>query len=84
MKERDLSNLTSKELKAKEKMLKTSTILILVSIAIMLICGIVFITKMRSPIFTILPIAFLPLIITLSKQSKNIKEELQKRENSPK
>lgn len=84
MKERDLSNLTSEELKAKEKMLKTSTILILVSIAIMLICGIVFITKMRSPIFTILPIAFLPLIITLSKQSKNIKEELQKRENSPK
>lgn len=83
MQEKDLSKLTTNQLKTKEKTLKSYTIIILVAVAIMLISGIFFIKKMGSPVFTILPIAFLPLVITLSKQSKNIKEEIQKRENSP-
>ncbi|WP_146740318.1 hypothetical protein [Flavobacterium lacus] len=83
MKEQDLTQLTVNELKAKQKTLKTSSILILIAMAIMLISGIFFMLKMKSPVFTILPVAFLPLVIVFSKQLKSIKEELQKRENSP-
>jgi len=83
MQEKDLSKLTTDQLKTKEKTLKSYSILILVAMGIMLISGIFLNIKMGSPIFTILPIAFLPIIITLSKQIKSIKEELSKRENSP-
>jgi hypothetical protein len=84
MKEQDLTKLTVDELKAKQKTLKTSSILILIAMAIMLFSGIFFMIKMKSAVFTILPVAFLPLVIVFSKQLKSIKEELQKRENSPK
>lgn len=50
------------------------------AMAIMLFSGIFFMIKMKSPVFTILPVAFLPLIIVFSKQIKSIKEELEKRE----
>jgi uncharacterized protein YoxC len=46
----------------------------------MLFSGIFFMIKMKSAVFTILPVAFLPLIIVFSKQIKSIKEELDKRE----
>jgi hypothetical protein len=39
----------------------------------------IFKIKMKSAVFTILPVAFLPLIIVFSKQIKSIKEELEKR-----
>jgi undecaprenyl pyrophosphate phosphatase UppP len=81
MKEQDLKKLTVDELKTKEKTLKMSSIFILVAMVIMLISGIFFMLKMKSPIFTILPVAFLPLVIIFSKQIKSIKEELEKREN---
>lgn len=83
MKEQDLTKFTTEELKAKEKTLKTSSIFILVAMAIMLFAGIFFIIKMKNPIFTFLPVAFLPLVIIFSNQLKRIKEELEKRENSP-
>lgn len=83
MKEQDLSKLTTGQLQTKEKSLKSYSIFILIAMAIMLISGIFLNIKMGSPIFTFLPIAFLPIIITLSKQIKSIKEELEKRENSP-
>lgn len=83
MKEQDLSKLTTDQLQTKEKSLKSYSIFILIAMAIMLISGIFLNIKMGSPIFTFLPIAFLPIIITLSKQIKSIKEELEKRENSP-
>lgn len=80
MKEQDLTKLTINELKAKEKTLKTSSMIILLAMAIMLFIGIFFMIKMKSPVFTILPVAFLPLVIVFSKQLKSIKEELEKRE----
>lgn len=80
MKEQDLSKLTVDELKSKAKKLKTASILILVAMGTMLISGIFFMLKMKSPIFTILPVAFLPLVIVFSTQLKSIKEQLQKRE----
>jgi Ca2+/Na+ antiporter len=80
MKEQDLTKLTINELKAKEKTLKTSSMIILLAMAIMLFIGIFFMIKMKSPVFTILPVAFLPLVIVFSKQIKSIKEELDKRE----
>lgn len=79
MKEQDLTKLTTEGLKTKEKTLKSYFIFILVAIAIMLFAGIFFMIKMKSPVLTFLPIAFLPLIIVFSKQIKSIKEELQKR-----
>lgn len=79
MKEQDLSKLTTEELKAKTKTLKTSSVFILVAMTIMLISGIFFMIKMSSPVFTFLPVAFLPLVIVLSKQLKAVKEELGKR-----
>ena len=84
MKEQDLTKLTVDELKTKEKILKTSSIIILIAMAIMLFSGIFFMLKMKSPVFTILPVAFLPLVIVFSKQIKSIKEELEKRENTNK
>lgn len=84
MKEQDLTKLTVDELKTKEKILKTSSIIILIAMAIMLFSGIFFMVKMKSPVFTILPVAFLPLVIVFSKQIKSIKEEIQKRENTNK
>lgn len=83
MKEQDYTQLTINELKAKEKTLKTSSIFILVAMAIMLFGGIFILIQMKNPIFTFLPVAFLPLVIVFSKQLKSIKEEIQKRENSP-
>lgn len=80
MKKQDLSKLSVEELKSKVKTLKNSTILMLSAMAIMLFSGIFFMIKMKSPVFTILPVAFLPLIIVFSKQIKSIKEELEKRE----
>ncbi|RXR32618.1 hypothetical protein EQG68_07260 [Flavobacterium piscinae] len=83
MKQQDLSKLTVDELKTKSKILKISSIVILVAMAIMLISGIFFMLKMKSPVLTFLPVAFLPLVIVFSNQIKSIKEELNKRENSP-
>jgi Ca2+/Na+ antiporter len=67
------------ELKAKAKTLKTSLVFILVAMAIMLFSGIFFMIKKSSPVFTILPVAFLPLVLVLSKQLKAVQEELQRR-----
>lgn len=80
MQVKDLSKLTTDQLKTKEKTLKSYTFLILAAMGIMLISGIFLNIKMGSPIFTILPIAFLPIVTTLSKKTKSIKEELQKRQ----
>ncbi|MFY7741336.1 MAG: hypothetical protein ACOVQR_01720 [Flavobacterium sp.] len=51
MKEQDLTKLTVDELKAKQKTLKTSSILILIAMAIMLLSGIFFMLKIKSPVF---------------------------------
>jgi len=79
MKVQDLSKLTIEELKAKAKTLKTASVFMFIAMAIMLISGIFFMIKMSSPVFTILPVAFLPLVLVLSKQLKAVKEELQRR-----
>lgn len=78
MKEQNLSKLTTEELKSKVKILKTSSVFMLIAMAIMLIGGVFFMIKMSSPVFTILPVAFLPLVIVLSKQLKAVKDELEK------
>lgn len=51
MKEQDLTKLTVDELKAKQKTHKTSSILILIAMAIMLLSGIFFMLKIKSPVF---------------------------------
>lgn len=79
MKEQDLTKLSTEELKVKAKTLKTSSVFILIAMAIMLIGGIFFMVKKSSPVFTILPVAFLPLVIVLSKQLKEVKEEMERR-----
>lgn len=79
MKEQDLTKLTVEELKSKAKTLRMVSVILLAAMFIMVISGIFFMMKTKSTALTLLPIAFLPLVIIFSSQLKKVQEELKKR-----
>jgi Ca2+/Na+ antiporter len=79
MKEQDLSKLTTDELKAKEKTIRVSFYFMLGAVFILLSSSIYLTIVKGFNVFTVLPIAFLPLVKLFSKQLKQIKGELEKR-----
>jgi len=74
-----LDTLSVEELKKKEKVVKTSTGVLLGSVILMIGAGLYLTTKQGFNAFTILPIAFLPMLMMSFKQLKAIKAELAKR-----
>lgn len=78
-KEEDLSLLSSEELAKKAKTAKTATGLLLGIIMVQFAVGIFLTFKQGFNVFTVLPIAFLPLIIVNYVNIKKLNEEIARR-----
>jgi hypothetical protein len=74
-----LDTLSVEELKKKEKVVKTSTGVLLGSVIVMIGAGLYLTTKQGFNAFTILPSGFLPLLMMNFRQLKAIRAELAKR-----
>jgi hypothetical protein len=77
----DLSQLPLEELEKRAKTAKIAIAVMGVSILFMLLSGIFLTIKQGFNAFTILPVAFLPLLIVNTTSLKNIKTEIAKRQN---
>lgn len=79
MKQKELIEMNLDELKSKEKKLKLALGILAGAIIVLLIaCIIITITK-GFEVFTIMPIIFLPIIITSFSGLKKIQEEIKSR-----
>lgn len=80
MKETDLSKLSLEELKKREKTTKTSTVLLLGMIIVQIAVGVFLTFKQGFSVFTILPIAFFPILVVNNTNLKKIGTEINSRE----
>jgi hypothetical protein len=79
MAQQELSQLSLEELKAKEKKLKDSVTVLAVCIAMLFVAGI-FLTIVKGfNTFTVIPFAFLGLILPSVSGLKNIRAEIKSR-----
>ncbi len=78
-KQDDLSSLTVEELKKRAKTAKTATTLLAVIIGIQFAVGVYLTFRKGFNVFTIVPVAFLPLLIVNFTTIKKINEEIAKR-----
>jgi hypothetical protein len=75
----DLSTLTVEELEKRAKTTKTSTGLLLGIIIVQFILGIFLTFKQGFNVFTVIPLAFLPIVFVNYTSLKKIKEEIANR-----
>jgi hypothetical protein len=80
MAEKKLSELNLDELKAKEKAFKQLLALMGLAIAIMLGCGIYLTFKKGFNTFTVLPLAFLGILMPIVSGLKNVRNEIKSRQ----
>jgi hypothetical protein len=78
-KEPELSLLTIEELEKRAKTTKTASIMLAVIIGLQFAIGIYLTFKNGFNVFTIIPLAFLPMLIVNFTNIKKIKEEIAKR-----
>lgn len=79
MKENKYAQMSLEELKAKEKTLK-SAISVFVGILMVLVFAVVFLgVRQGFSVFSILPVAFLPLILANINILKKLQEEIKSR-----
>jgi uncharacterized membrane protein YccF (DUF307 family) len=74
-----LDTLSVDELKKKEKVVKTTTGVLIGSVIVMIGAGLYLTIEQGFNAFTILPIAFLPMLMMNFRQLKAIRAELAKR-----
>lgn len=67
-------------LKKKEKALNVSLKVLIVMLILMVLAGIYLAFKQGFSVFTILPVAFLPILMTNIKNLKKIREMITERE----
>jgi 1,4-dihydroxy-2-naphthoate octaprenyltransferase len=81
MKQIDYNAFTLEELKNKEKVQKTVTGIFMGSIIVMLIAGIyITVVGKAFSVFSVLPVAFLPLLIVNMNNMKQIKKAIELKE----
>jgi len=80
MKETNLLKLSLEELKKREKTTKTSTVLLLGMIIVQIAVGVFLTFKQKFSVFTILPIAFFPILVVNNTNLKKIRTEINSRE----
>lgn len=78
-KETNLSTLTIEELKKRAKTTKIASIMLAVIIAIQFGIGIFLTLSKGFNVFTVIPLAFLPMLIVNFTNIKKIKAEIAKR-----
>jgi hypothetical protein len=81
MKQESLSNLSLDELKTKEKSLKTAAGMLSGMMVVMLAVGIYMFFQKGFSVFSVLPIAFFPLVGGLVAKIKGVREEIATRNN---
>ncbi len=81
MKQESLSNLSIEELKTKEKSLKTAAGMLSGMMIVMLAVGIYMFFQKGFSVFSVLPIAFLPLVGGLFAKIKEVRTEIASRNN---
>ena len=81
MKQESLSNLSLDELKTKEKSLKTAAGMLSGMIVVMLAVGIYMFFQKGFSVFSVLPVAFLPLVGGLFAKIKEVRSEMASRNN---
>ena len=81
MKQESFSNLSLEELKSKEKSLKSVAGMLSGMMIVMLAVGIYLFFQKGFSVFSVLPIAFLPLIGGLFAKIKGVRDEIAVRNN---
>jgi hypothetical protein len=81
MKQESLSNLSIDELKAKEKSLKTAAGMLTGMMVVMFAVGIYMFFQNGFSVFSILPVAFMPLVGGLFAKIKDVRSEVASRSN---
>jgi len=81
MKQESLSNLSLDELKTKEKSLKTAAGMLSGMMVVMLAVGIYMFFQKGFSVFSVLPVAFLPLVGGLFAKIKEVRSEMASRNN---
>jgi len=81
MKQESLSNLSLDELKGKEKSLKMAAGMLSGMIVVMFAVGIYLFFQNGFSVFSVLPIAFFPLVGGLFVKIKGVREEIATRNN---
>jgi TctA family transporter len=76
----EFSKLDLEGLKKKEKALNISLKVLIGMMIMMVLAGIYLFTKQGFSVFTILPVAFLPILMTNIKNVKKIREMIAERE----
>ncbi|MCU0341324.1 MAG: hypothetical protein MUE30_15705 [Spirosomaceae bacterium] len=79
MKEKPLTELTTEELKTKESQLKKVAIVMGVFIALMVLSGVYLTIKQGPSVFTVMPIAFLAILIGNVSNSRKVQKEIASR-----
>ena len=79
MKETDLSKLTREELLKQEKTAKTVSAFLFGTIFIQFAAGVFLTFKQGFNVFTILPVAFIPILIVSKTNLKKIRAEIDLR-----
>ncbi|WP_394992399.1 hypothetical protein [Emticicia sp.] len=79
MKENNYSQMSLEELKAKEKTLKSATSAF-IGVLIVLVFAVVFLgIRQGFSVFSVLPVAFLPLLLVNISGLKKVQEEIKSR-----
>lgn len=78
MKNDFLSNLTTDQLRTREKLATLGIVMIATSMVLMLLVGIFFLWK-KNMMMVFLPVAFLPLLILNINQRRKVRAELASR-----
>ncbi len=81
MKQKSLSNLSLDELKTKEKSLMTAAGMLSGMMVVMLAVGIYMFFQKGFSVFSVLPVAFLPLVGGLFAKIKEVRSEMASRNN---
>jgi hypothetical protein len=79
MKEKPLTELTTEELKTKESQLKKVAIVMGVFIALMVLSGVYLTIKQGFGVFTVMPIAFLAILIGNISSLRKVQKEIASR-----
>lgn len=82
MKENPYTKMTLDELNAKAKSLKSITSAFSGILLIMTFAGVFLSIRQGFSVFSVLPVAFLPLLVININSIKKIKEEIQSRESN--
>jgi hypothetical protein len=78
-KETNLSTLTVEELKKRAKTTKVASIMLAIIIALQFGIGVFLTISKGFNVFTVIPLAFLPMLMVNFSNIKKIKEEIAKR-----